>query len=115
MQWEPTRVASAPATFTPRRSFLGGVPGEVNGLCAHSLPCREKGQDRERNTRCVYHVAALSASPVYTESNPNGRRVADPRRLGGLYFYDAMPIGLCTTSRIRAGSTTTSTSPVATS
>jgi hypothetical protein len=35
--------------------------------------------------------------------------------LGGLYFYDAMPIGSCTTSRIRAGGTTISTNPVATS
>jgi len=44
MLGEVSASCIGPATFTPRRSFLGGVSGEVNGLCAHSLPSRETGQ-----------------------------------------------------------------------
>jgi hypothetical protein len=48
----------------------------VNGLCAHSLPSRETGQIGNEIRVVVYHVAALSASSVYTGSNPLGRVVA---------------------------------------
>jgi hypothetical protein len=46
-------------------------------MCAFSAQSRD-GTDRERNTRCVYHVAALSASAVYTGSNPLGRVAISP-------------------------------------
>lgn len=53
-------------------------------MCAFSAQSRD-GTARERSTRCVYHVAALSASSVYTGRNPLGRVVAIP------YFWHATP------------------------